>query len=166
MVDAVSNRITTVYRSTTVNNNKRKLDQVASSESSSTTSSSRRTEPNGPLPLTPIQFFIRSFPRGKTLVIQAHSTDSEEFIHDKIKSITAIPIEDQWLIYRGKQLWLEQTLEFCDVQDDTTMQLISRMRSTDHPWSLHLIDDLLSLIFDVLKSNYPSPISDAHHIIR
>ncbi|MCE5166877.1 hypothetical protein HAX54_028533, partial [Datura stramonium] len=88
MVDAVSNRITTVYRSTTSNNNKRKLDQVASFESSSTTSSSRRTEPNGPLPPTPIQFFVRSFPRGKTQVIQAHSTDSVEFIHDKIKSIT------------------------------------------------------------------------------
>ncbi|MCD7458341.1 hypothetical protein HAX54_037956 [Datura stramonium] len=40
------------------------------------------------------------------------------------------------------------------------------MRSTDHPRALQLIDDLLSLIFDILKSNYPSPISDAHHIIR
>ncbi|OIT28105.1 PREDICTED: E3 ubiquitin-protein ligase UPL5-like [Nicotiana attenuata] len=116
--------------------------------------------------LTRVQFFVRLFPGGKTLVIQAHSTDLVESIHYKIMRITGIPTADQRLIYKGKQLQSEQTLANCGIQKDESMQLVGRMRSTDHPQAWQLINDLVSLIFDILRSNYPSVPSDSDHIIR
>nr|XP_016432814.1 PREDICTED: E3 ubiquitin-protein ligase UPL5-like [Nicotiana tabacum] len=80
--------------------------------------------------------------------------------------ITGIPTADQRLIYKGKQLHSEQTLANCGIQKDESMQLVGRMRSTDHPQAWQLINDLVSLIFDILKSNYPSVPSDSDHIIR
>ncbi|KAJ8526230.1 hypothetical protein K7X08_028707 [Anisodus acutangulus] len=59
---------------------------------------------------TQIHFFVRLFSGGKTLVIQAYTTDTVEVIHDKIMLITGIPTSYQRLIYRGRQLQLDQTV--------------------------------------------------------
>lgn len=80
-------------------------------------------------------------------------------IHTKIQSITGIPIIEQRLIYRGKQLQWEQTLSQCDIQNDAGLHLVGRMRSTGHPQAWQLINDLVSHIFDLSKSSNPNPSS-------
>ncbi|XP_055826818.1 E3 ubiquitin-protein ligase UPL5-like [Solanum dulcamara] len=143
--------------------NQRKLDQVSSDQASSSCIGKRKRS-NDP---TPIQFFVRSFPKGETIVIRAHSTDPVESIHNKIMGITGIPALKERLIYQGKELELDKTLEDYAIQHDTTIQLvIGRMPSTDHPQAWQLIDDLVSVVFDILKSNDPSALMRGHHIIR
>ncbi|KAK6149675.1 hypothetical protein DH2020_017200 [Rehmannia glutinosa] len=106
--------------------------------------------------LTRLQFFVRIL-SDHTLVLHADSCDTIKSIHEKIQSITGIPVIEQRLIYRGKQLQWEQTLAECKVQNDAGLHLVGRMRSTDHPQAWQLIDDVVSLIFYLYKNNSPSP---------
>ncbi|XP_016491646.2 E3 ubiquitin-protein ligase UPL5 [Nicotiana tabacum] len=112
--------------------------------------------PSSSPPSTRLQFFVRLFSGvNKTLVLQADSTDTVLSVHRKIESITGIrtmtksfgvPGIDQRLIYKGKQLQLEQTLAVCDVQQDASLQLVGRMRSTRHPLTWKLMSELIALI--------------------
>ncbi|TMW87503.1 hypothetical protein EJD97_019877 [Solanum chilense] len=111
---------------------------------------------------TPIQFFVRMF-SGKTLVIQADSSDTVASVHWKIHSITglrpiestssAVPSMQEGLIYRGKQLELSQTLSECGIQNDDTLQLVRRMRSMHHPQTWKLMSDLNLIIDDLCNCN-------------
>ncbi|KAH0705182.1 hypothetical protein KY289_010258 [Solanum tuberosum] len=113
-----------------------------------------------------IQFFVQ-FPNGKIFILLASSTDPVEFIHHTITRITGIPIIAQRLIYQGKQLRSNQTLEDCGILRDTTIQLvIGQLPSTNNPQAWQLTDDLASLVFDILRSNDPSALTRGHHIIR
>ncbi|XWS12924.1 hypothetical protein CRYUN_Cryun37aG0131900 [Craigia yunnanensis] len=105
------------------------------SPSSSTTCSSFR-----------LQFFIRMISEGNTIVIQANSEDTVKSLHERIQVMTGIPVIEQRLIYRGKQLQWEQSLADCAIQNDAGLQLVGRMRSTDHPHTWQVMDDMISLI--------------------
>ncbi|XP_022720694.1 E3 ubiquitin-protein ligase UPL5-like [Durio zibethinus] len=103
--------------------------------SSSATSSSSR-----------IQFFIRMISEGNTIVVHANSEDTVKSLHERIRAMTGIPVIEQRLIYRGKQLQWEQSLADCAIQKDAGLQLVGRMRSTDHPQTWQVMDDMISLI--------------------
>lgn len=93
-----------------------------------------------------LQFFIRMMSEAKTMVVQASPLDTVRSIHERIQSITGIPLFEQRLIYRGKQLQWEQTLAECSIQNDANLQLVGRMRSTEHPQAWQVINDMVSLI--------------------
>lgn len=99
---------------------------------------------------SPLQFFVRMISEG-TLVLHAHSKDSVKSIHERIQSLTGIPVIEQRLIYRGKQLQWENTLADCSVQNDAELQLVGRMRSTHHPQAWQVIDETVSLICRLCK---------------
>ena len=67
-------------------------------------------------------------------------------LHERIQAMTGIPVIEQGLIYRGKQLQWEQSLADCAIENDAGLQLVGRMRSTDHPQTWQVMDDMLSLI--------------------
>ncbi|XP_060212732.1 E3 ubiquitin-protein ligase UPL5 [Lycium barbarum] len=104
-----------------------------------------------------LQFFVRLLCGGNTLVLHATSSDTVKSIHEKIHVITGIPIMEQGLIYKGKQLQFEQTLIECDIQNDAGLQLVGRMRSTGHPQAWQLINDLVSQILDLCKTLHSRP---------
>ncbi|KAL3643334.1 hypothetical protein CASFOL_014149 [Castilleja foliolosa] len=119
--------------------------------------------PTRPLPRSPptdalsrLHFFVRTL-SDHTLVLHADPHDSIRTIHEKIHSITRIPVDVQRLIYRGKQLQLEQTLAEAGVQNDAGLHLVGRMRSTRHPQACQLIDDVVSYILYLYKQNPLSP---------
>ncbi|PON91379.1 Ubiquitin [Trema orientale] len=93
-----------------------------------------------------LQFFIRMISEGKNLVIEADAHDTVKSLHEKIQSKTRIPLFEQRLIYRGKQLQWEQSLAECSIQNDAGLQLVGRMRSTEHPHAWQLIDDMISMV--------------------
>lgn len=93
---------------------------------------------------------------GKTLVLQANLMDTVEMIHQRIQSITGIPVMEQRLIYNGKQLQWEHTLEECSVQNDAGLQLVGRMRSTGHPRAWRVINDMVSVIFRLCRKEIPN----------
>ncbi|XP_054803591.1 E3 ubiquitin-protein ligase UPL5 isoform X2 [Prosopis cineraria] len=91
-------------------------------------------------PWSKLQFFIRSMSEGKTMVLDACPQDTVRSIHERIQAITGIPLFEQRLIYMGKQLQWEQTLVECAIERDCHLQLVGRMRSTEHPqaWQIFL----------------------------
>ncbi|GKV18732.1 hypothetical protein SLEP1_g29072 [Rubroshorea leprosula] len=107
----------------------------SSAPSSSATCSSSR-----------LQFFIRMISEGNTIVIHANSEDTVKSLHERIHVMTGIPVYEQRLIYRGKQLQWEQSLADCEIQNDAGLHLVGRMRSTNHPQAWQAIDDMISAI--------------------
>nr|GLL46768.1 E3 ubiquitin-protein ligase UPL5-like [Ipomoea trifida] len=103
------------------------------------------------------QFFVRALSGGSTLVLRANSDDSVESIHKKICTSTKIPVFEQQLIYRGKQLQCDQTLAECDILKDAILKLVGRMRSTSHPQAWQFIDDMVWKIFELCKSKTLQP---------
>ncbi|CAL5410404.1 unnamed protein product [Camellia sinensis] len=108
--------------------------------------------------LSSLQLFVRTFSQGNnTLVIHATSEDTVKYIHDRIEEITGIPVIEQRLIYRGKQLQWEQSLAECSIQNDAGLQLVGRVRSTPHPKAWQVMDEMVSLFFRLCKGeNTPS----------
>ncbi|KAL1537264.1 HECT-type E3 ubiquitin transferase [Salvia divinorum] len=102
----------------------------------------------------PLQFFVRLL-SDHTLVLRADSSDTVEYIHEKIQAITGIPAVEQRIIYGGRQLQWDQTLAECRVQNDAGLHLVGRMRSTGHPEMWKLINSVISLIFKLCKSSSP-----------
>ncbi|KAG6632954.1 hypothetical protein CIPAW_12G015000 [Carya illinoinensis] len=93
-----------------------------------------------------LQFFIRMIPEGKTMVFQAYTRDTVRSVHDRIQLVTGIPIHEQRLIYRGKQLQWEHTLAECSIQNDAGLELVGRMRSTEHPHAWQVVEDIVSMV--------------------
>ncbi|KAL2473438.1 E3 ubiquitin-protein ligase [Forsythia ovata] len=112
--------------------------------------------------VTTIQFFVRIL-SNHTLVLHADCTTTIKYIHEQIESITGIPVIEQRLIYRGKQLQWEQTLAECKIQNDAGLQLVGRMRSTEHPQAWQLVNDIIFLIFHLYKGTQaPLPPTLSH----
>uniref|UniRef100_A0A5B7A386 HECT-type E3 ubiquitin transferase n=1 Tax=Davidia involucrata TaxID=16924 RepID=A0A5B7A386_DAVIN len=107
--------------------------------------------------LSSLQFFVRMISGGNTLVLHANSQDTVKSIHERIQSITGIPVIEQRLIYRGKQLQWEQSLAECSIQNDAGLHLVGRMRSTGHPQAWQLIDEMVSTICRLCKGESTRP---------
>lgn len=107
------------------------------------------------LPSRPgVQFFVRMMSEGKTMVIQANVNDTVKSIHERIQIMTGIPVIEQRLIYRGKQLQWEQTLADCAIQNDAGLQLVGRMRSTEYPQAWQVIDGMVSIICRLCRGEH------------
>ncbi|KAM1124038.1 hypothetical protein ACFX14_005460 [Malus domestica] len=100
---------------------------------------------------TMLQFFIRTMSGGNNLVIQAYAHDKVKSLHDRIQTLTGIPVFEQRLIYRGKQLQPDQSLAECAIQNDASLQLVGRLRSTDHPQAWQLLEDIVSAAFRMCR---------------
>ncbi|XP_057960742.1 E3 ubiquitin-protein ligase UPL5 isoform X2 [Malania oleifera] len=107
------------------------------------------------LPGSRLQFFVRMISEGNTIVIQANHTDTVRSLHERIQEISGIPVIEQRLIYRGKQLQWEQSLAECSIQNDAGLQLVGRMRSTEHPLAWQAIDDMVSTIWQLMRGQAP-----------
>ncbi|KAK2997158.1 hypothetical protein RJ639_026620 [Escallonia herrerae] len=107
--------------------------------------SSSSSPPSPPSKSTFISFFVRMLSDCGSIVLHASPNDTVRSVHDQIQSLTGIPVAEQRLLYRGRQLQWEQTLSECSIQRDSGLQLTGRMRSTDHPQAYQLIDEVVFL---------------------
>ncbi|XP_061339822.1 E3 ubiquitin-protein ligase UPL5-like [Gastrolobium bilobum] len=98
-----------------------------------------------------LQFFVRMMSEGNTIVMKAFPEDTVKSIHERIQSMKGIPLFEQRLIYRGKQLQSEQTLAECSIQNDVILQLVGRMRSTEYPQAWQVINDMISIICSLCR---------------
>ncbi|KAK3433532.1 hypothetical protein EUGRSUZ_D01415 [Eucalyptus grandis] len=98
-----------------------------------------------------LQFFVRMISDGKSLVFQANSSDTVRSVHERIQLITGIPVIEQRLIYKGKQLQCEKSLAECAIQNDAGLHLVGRMQSTGHSQAWQIIDDMIYLVFRLCK---------------